>query len=696
VATLDARLRFMLGQDSEASRSLAFDSAFEDVGESIDAAPRVEVLLRCDRDIRAETLNAFGFDAWYATRGAALVVSGTVVTDALTMLSLVGEVSRIEASRQMDDELDLSCVEIGARTLQAASPPISGGKVIVGIIDSGIDYTHAHFRHANGTSRIQFLWDMAGVPDPNGTVKIGREYTKAELDAALASADPFAAVPHRDGEVGHGTHVAGIAAGDGSGAGGAHTGVAPAADLIVVRYRGDGSTLGRSVRASAAVSYIVEKAQGVPVVINLSQGMNGGGHCGETLLEEYLDNVCRDKNVVVVKSAGNEQALRPHAGGRLVEGQSVALEFSVHAQPAPFDTFEIWSDGEDRISVSVQPPTGPATAFISDDTPAPLVTAFGNRISAIVEEDASSTGDRLTTILIERGQGGAPLPEAGAWHLILRGDQILNGRYDVWIERTSRQPTQNQTRFVPSSTDSSRTISIPGTARRVITVGSYVTRLRTNGTPTVGDISTFSSRGPTRYNLIKPEICAPGEDISSSTPISATAPAGTASSGLVLMSGTSMATPHVTGAAALVLSVRPGLTCEQVKQILVKTAKRDAFSMKAPDNTWGHGKLDAEKAAGVAPVAVFPTIVKAEVNGSRVTVETDILTTAAVQFGRHAQRLRLGRGEGRRVSQTLSTLHDIDLAGLPAGRYFCEVRVMSGAGWWTEDDAAGQCYVVDV
>ena len=209
------------------------------------------------------------------------------------------------AARPMVADLDRSRLDIRAEQLH--SPPQSSGTkvrgkgAIVGIIDSGIDYTHADFRTAQGKSRILFLWDQAAAAI-GGSVPFGREYTRAELNAALASANPFTKVPHRDDAIGHGTHVASIAAGNGLSKV-AFCGIAPEADLIVVAYGGENAnvTLGKSVRAAEAVSYLVRKADGRPIAtIEDWQAAVRAHKPGDSMSVEFTRHGTTGKTVIAV------------------------------------------------------------------------------------------------------------------------------------------------------------------------------------------------------------------------------------------------------------------------------------------------------------------------------------------------------------------------------------------------------------
>ena len=686
---IDPRLRRTLRASARGSRG--FESASAGFGSGLEG--RVEVLVRCSGDA-VDRLADLGFETWSVLGGANPVASGTVPLLALPALAELEGVRQIEASRPLETDLDRSLEESRVDRLHRATPALRGRGVVMGIVDSGIDFTHAAFRNADGSSRILHLWDQGAQPEDGGEVPFGREFDRRTLDEALADeaagGDPFDRVPHRD-TGGHGTHVAGIAAGSG-GAGGEPEGVAPDADLIVViPSTGGGGTLARSVRVFEAFRYLVDRAAGRPLVINQSQGMNGGGHSGETVLETGLDELARRPGVVIVKSAGNEQQQRIHAGGQIGPGEAVVLRLEVESGNRFPDFLELWHDGEDSIAVAVEPPGSDPLPFAPTGVFAEQKTLAGNLVEIESDLDADDTGDSRATLILSRGS--APVIQPGTWRLHLRGDRVVNGRFDVWIERTFRSGpfAGEQTRFQRRSNNPTRTISTPGTARRIVTVGSYVSRA-SSSSAALGQISMFSSRGPTRYGLRKPELVAPGESIEAARSRDATSGSGTR----ILKSGTSMAAPHVAGVAALVLEVRPELTCEQVKQILMATTRRNGAAGAAPDDTWGSGRLDGEAALELARRIRFPEILAVRVEGTTVVVEIAESGTAAVRFNRHQRRLQLGRAEGSRASLAPANLHSFELGDLAPGSYFVEVLAFDEEGFWSEDDLGGNLHTVVV
>lgn len=689
---IDPRLRHALRESARAAPALAAIAAHVGMRTGAPAAV-AEVLIRCSGDDAEARLRDAGVDVRTFLPGTTPVASGTVPLDRLDEVAELPFVHQIEASRPMQDELDRSREECRVDRLHDANPAVRGDGVVVGIVDGGIDYIHPDFRNGDGSTRILHLWDQ-GESSSGGGVPFGREYSRAEIDAALKEledgGDPFALVPHRDRGA-HGTHVAGIACGNGRGDGDL-VGMAPAADLIVVVPAKEGGiTLARSVRVFEAFRYIIDRAGGRPVAINQSQGMNGGGHSGETVLETGLDLLAREPGVAIVKSAGNEQQQMIHAGGEIEPGETVKLRLQVEGNNRLADILELWQDGDDELSVAVQPPGSGRLPFVSAGDFREQTTAAGNRVEIESDLDADDTGDTRTTIILTRGD--ASFIQPGRWRLHLRGDRVARGRFDVWIERTGRSGALagEQTRFRRRSNDPTRTISTPGTARRIITAGSYVTR-RDGSSASRGRISLFSSRGPTRYGLRKPEIAAPGELILSARSRDARDGAGLH----ILNRGTSMAAPHVAGAAALVLEVRPELTCEQVKQVLTATARRHGAAAAALDNTWGSGRLDAEAAVELARAVRFPDIREVRIESTTVVVETDGETTAAVLFNRHRRRLQLGNSEGSRTSLTLSTRHEIALGDLSSGRYFLEIVAFNEDNFWRDDDRGGELYEMTV
>lgn len=644
----------------------------------------VDVLVRLrnqgddDDDKSLAELSELGMRMRAKVPGPNTVISGEIPLHSLPALEQMPSVRRVEASRRLIPELDRCVPEVNAHVAHSASPPVRGAGSMIGVIDTGIDFRHPDFINTDGTSRIYRLWDQGARPVQGSKVHYGREYTREEINAALNGATPAAACVTTDPD-GHGTHVCGIAAGSGR-ARPTHLGLAPESDLIVVALSyTDSPTLGRSTHALEAFAYVVERAEGRPLAINFSQGMNGGGHCGETVLETGLDNLARMPNVAIIKSAGNEQRMRIHAGGVLRDGETRELKLEVHDSNRLDDVLEVWFADEDAIGVELIPPGDVDECFVIRGQGGIFITAAGNFVCVKVEVDSEQTGDTATTFIISRGSAQSIQP--GTWTLVLHARDVSVGRFDAWIERTVR-PGAEQTRFAEDSHDPTRTISIPGTARNVITIGAYVMSIDAHdGTP-VAAVLHDSGRGPTRYGQHKPELVAPG--------LVGSAHAGTKST--IVKRGTSMAAAVVTGASALVMSQRDRLTCDQLKQILVRSARCAGPCEGEPDDAWGYGKLDVGAALEVAARAEFPKITGVCIKGATISWHTDIVTTGAVLLLPDRRQLMLGKRPHSVRDSSPSRRHQVTVAGLPAGKYFFQIVAWSEDDFSSEDDNDGRCY----
>jgi subtilisin family serine protease len=534
------------------------------------------------------------------------IISGVLELSRLDEITALPDVIRIESTRPMVKELNLSVPETRANLVQNGSPAYKGAGVIIGIIDSGIDYTHRSFRTADGKSRILAIWDQNLEPigeesSParwNPRYAYGVEYTKADIDAALAIRRPFLA-RHQDND-GHGTHVAGIAAGNGSIAGngqpaGTFVGMAPEADIIVVANRVGSEIFGDSAETLDAIGYIFDQATalGKPVVINLSQGDNLGPHDGTSLLEQGIDNLLGAPGRAMVKSAGNEGDLGRHASGNVPVGGQTTVQFTVDNNDASPNIIDIWYAGSDRFNITLTAPDGNTSVVVQPDTANTLTFPNGNQVSIVSTLNNPNNSDNQ--IYIQQLRGTAATIQRGNWSFTLTGVTVSNGNFNAWIERGH---PANTPQFLSPYRDDLLTISIPGTSKEVISVASYITSDGANK----GNISSFSSRGMTRDRRQKPEIAAPGQEIMSAL----VGASGT--NQYQGLSGTSMAAPHVTGAVALMLQRNRSLTQSQILDYLTKTARRDTFTGAMPNSTWGYGKLDAKAAVDLVPAPQLRTV----------------------------------------------------------------------------------------
>ena len=446
-------------------------------------------------------------------------------------VAALSSVRRVDAPRRPVLRLDQSVPATRASLLRtgANTADWSGGTgrgVLVGIVDTGVDVSHPDFRNPDGTSRVLLYWNQRD--DAAGSAPLGDD--GQPLYGALCSATMIhqALTGSANGcriadSYGHGTHVAGIAAGNGQASGfgqpyGRFVGVAPMADLIVANALDDG--VGQQNSVLDAVAFMVRTARALrrPIVINLSLGSYFGPRDGTSPLERALDNAS-GPGVVVVAAAGNEGNVPLRAGGLIEPGQALGIGFNVPAWSTR-QTLEGWYDGANQYAVRLgcggfSTPSVAAGDSYSADTPC-------GRVEVTSTAPNPSNGDRQ--ILVNLGDGSRYLT-SGAWVLGLSAQQI-GGSHKFSFVSGENSSDANFTNYVESP-HTSEILTDTASARRVIAVASYNTRSSWNsriGTSTrndmgeLGDLSNFSSRGPRRMcsnaslcpTVMKPEITAPG------------------------------------------------------------------------------------------------------------------------------------------------------------------------------------------
>ncbi len=459
---------------------------------------------------------------------------------------------------------------------------LKGRGVLIGFVDTGIDYTQSVFRYEDGSSRIQYIYDQtAGGPPPEGFL-LGREYSKAEIDAALASQDPYALVPQRD-EEGHGTFMASVAAGrqteDFSGA-------APDAEIIAVKlkkarpfYRerycvpADQEYAYESSAVMIGVEYILHKARelGRPAVICIGLGTNAGSHDGVSVFEEYLGGVSLQSGICLCAAAGNEAEARHHTGGVLQPGEKPGTVDLKVGENAGDVYLAVWNTVADRLSVSVRSPSGelvgrvPAKPGIGPAADVKLVLEAA-RVQIEYHFPVEGSGGQLTVVRI---LGATP----GVWTVQLHGDILLNGSYQVWLPMTGFvSPTVE---FLAATPD--YTVTSPASAVGVICCGAYDSNNKS--------LYAKSSRGPAWDGRVLPDLTAPGVGVRGIYPY-----------GPGLMSGTSAAAAVLAGTCALLLQwgVRegndPAMGTYQIRAYLIRGCLRRP-DMQYPNNQWGYGSI---------------------------------------------------------------------------------------------------------
>lgn len=473
-------------------------------------------------------------------------------------------------------------------SFQARRTALTGAGVLVAVIDSGIDYIHPDFRNEDGTTRIAALWDQTarGAGEPPTGYREGVLYTKEQIDRALdgeQTPEGQSLVPEQDLS-GHGTHVAGIATGNGRASGGRYRGVAYESTLLVVKLGGtQADPFPQTTNLMTAVDFCVRyaAAAGMPLSINLSFGNSEGAHDGRSLLETYLDEVSLYGRVCICIGTGNDANAGRHVGGNLSSEEEILLNVGGGERRL---FMGLWLNSVDTVGISLVAPSGReqslpenlrgmGTAIKGYPVAGGLVLDFGTSVAEIFAGEATPyRGLREITITL-RGREG--MIETGTWRIRMEPIRILEGTYDIWLARGAQSTL---TRFLQPTPE--RTLTIPSTATRPIAVAAYDAR--------TGSTAAFSGRGYPRGEIFgKPDLAAPGVEIVSCAP----------GGGYTAKSGTSMATPFVTGAAALLMQWGivqgndPYLYGERLKTMLIRSARELPGLTEYPNTYVGWGTL---------------------------------------------------------------------------------------------------------
>lgn len=461
---------------------------------------------------------------------------------------------------------------------------LRGQNTLIGIIDTGIEYTHEAFLYEDGTSRVLSIWDQTiqeGTP-PEG-FRIGTNYTQEQINEALLSDDPLSIVPTTD-EDGHGTFITGTAAGNENREAN-FTGIAPDAEIVIVKLKEAKAHLKEFFRippsAKAyqgndiiqALSYLVSVSVGYqrPISICIGLGTSQGAHDDKGLMNSFINNIAKQDGTAITVAAGNEGNAGHHYSGKVIsQSEPDTIELRVGQDEYGF-MMELWGNTPSTFSIDILSPTGEYIPEI------PARIRESREIRFILEETvvnvdyflvATESGDQLILMRFRN-------PTEGIWRFRVYSSGNLDLSFDAWLP--IEEFVSENTFFTQANPDT--TITRPGNASVPMTVTAY----------NVSNNSLYlrASRGYTRTGDIKPDFAAPGVNIIGPT----------LNNGYMTASGTSVSAAHTAGIAALflewgiVLGMYPQMSTVEIKNLLIRGAIRDP-QVVYPNKSWGYGIIN--------------------------------------------------------------------------------------------------------
>ncbi len=675
VSKLSPDLRILADQLGGGSKGVSADTGFAFSADDLkqmygietgSSDPWVSIAVTTRATVAVNVLKHKGMTV-YMTRGnivygrlpvrslASLATDMSVVTIASTKSARSPELPRTSAPSELIEQLSSATSKRTKATRLANEfnkAALSGKGVVIGVIDSGIDWKHPDFIKPDGTSRILAIWDMydesykssggtIGTAGPKldgaGETLRGTVYTNARINAGLKGTGTVNTVDNH----GHGTAVAGTAAGNGRASAGKNSGVAPDADLIIVKASDCGGFTQDWIYGAAWISQLAAGLK-KPVVVNGSFGGHFSAHDGSESEETFLNGLTGPgkPGVIFTISAGNEGRSSMHATGRFgpkrpdqadITSSPISVAVSQErTSDADGQSFLLGVfDGRDDWAVAIVPSANaslkdksgkPMTFFlmkvggeIKYATPAGLVPpdVFSNLMNAVFRY--SQLGPAVDLLAL-------PLPY-GSYDIwgFSTSASVANGNFDFYA------PRDDQVDFGRGTTKTGM-VGSPGNAANVITVGAYnfrpnwmnVGNLQTVFNLPIGQISDYSSPGGKRKDgVVKPDIAAPAtytlSPLSQAAALGSTTCRGSnmgAGSGerfvlpggkYVAWQGTSASSPFTAGVIALLLQKNPTLDAEQVRQILIKSARKGGIVGAVPNPEWGYGMLDPAAAIAATP-----------------------------------------------------------------------------------------------
>ncbi len=524
--------------------------------------------------------------------------------------------------------LDVTSMDAAGITAASELPVLSnqGESVIIGFVDTGINYMDPLFRNVDGSTRIIGIWDQTIEPSfdefnsenpgefslsissnilnnsdnhnnfENGFSEpfysfpalYGTQYTSAQINLALNSDDPASIVPTRD-ENGHGTFLASIAAGNRDERAG-FTGAAPRASIAMVKLKPAKKYLRdfylirdeadayqeNDIMMGVSYLYFLARQYSMPLVVCIPLGTNMGSHMGMSRLGQYLNQVSLYNGSAVVTAAGNETGARHHFRSIMnPDTDEITAELRVGEGENGF-SMELWAEDVGVYTVGFISPTGEVAREISVPLRGENTVSFlleQTKITVYTQIADVSAGSQFIFMRFEK-------PMSGIWRILIRNSLDIRETFHLWLP--VRGFISDETYFLRPDPDT--IITDPGNAQYPITVTAY--------DHTRNSIYIHASRGYSRSGQIKPDLAAPGINI-----------LGTSASGrrLTRMTGTSVSAAHLAGAAAILLhwgvldGNYPYLSTPVLKSIFVRGAQRNP-ALTYPNREFGYGTLDLYEA----------------------------------------------------------------------------------------------------
>ncbi len=532
---------------------------------------RAVVFVHCDEDATLDHLTREGVTI---NQNRGRVRTGIIPFKSLEVFSKEHEVKKIIPSHYVKPQMEVARGSVGFPLFQNRTN-LRGKGVVIGIIDTGIDPKHKAF-----SGRLLRIWDQvlpgAGVPEG----EYGVELTG---NLILTSRDYH----------GHGTHVAGIAAGNDD----TYGGLAPEGLIVAVK------TDFMDAHIADGIRYIFRVADELhcAAVVNLSLGGHFDAHDGTDSLSLTIDDESGPGKIVCC-AAGNEGNANIHAHAYVKQQRTKTIRFTIPAATYWDDCsvgLNIWYPGRDRMAIAIRSPDGSRTEYqgvIPSGDPERIYLLDEGKVTVVTPGPDPINGDHNIFVFVENPVRPTLPVKPGVWRIQIRGDAIEDGTVDAWTLTSM----DSEVIFTGTSVTDSIKIGSPGAAKRAITVGSYTTKVRwvdiegknQNVDWDLHDISDFSSEGPLRDGTLKPDVTAPGAMITSAlSSDSELTPRNQVSDSFRVMAGTSMSTPFVTGIIALLLERDPTLDPEGIKSLLKANSEIPHKSAGTFHKKWGYGLI---------------------------------------------------------------------------------------------------------